>query len=169
MTSTITSRTAVTASRDQTGADPSTPCSALTAHYISDRPRRPQTRARRGASAWSSAEACRALCSGDHDDGIADGNLTACSRASGCGLPGCPYVSDYVRAAGFAVSRPYSPSSVSGRPPSPRPPRARARPAGPRRVVERRRGAAVPSLPIWSVTHSRHATTSSYLKTDSIE
>lgn len=30
-------------------------------------------------------------CSGQHDDGIADGNLTSCSPASGCGLAGCPY------------------------------------------------------------------------------
>ena len=30
-------------------------------------------------------------CSGQHDDGIADGNLTRCSSVSGCGLAGCPY------------------------------------------------------------------------------
>ena len=30
-------------------------------------------------------------CSGQHDDGIADGNLTNCSPASGCALVGCPY------------------------------------------------------------------------------
>ena len=33
----------------------------------------------------------RPRCSGEHDDGIGDGNLTACSPSSGCGLPGCPY------------------------------------------------------------------------------
>jgi hypothetical protein len=33
----------------------------------------------------------RVGCTGQHDDGIADGNLTACSRVSGCGLDGCPY------------------------------------------------------------------------------
>lgn len=31
------------------------------------------------------------LCTGMHDDGVADGNLTACSARSGCGLPGCKY------------------------------------------------------------------------------
>lgn len=31
-------------------------------------------------------------CSGDYDDGIADGNLTRCSSNAGCGLAGCPSV-----------------------------------------------------------------------------
>ena len=30
------------------------------------------------------------VCEGSYDDGIADGNLTACSNREGCGLPGCP-------------------------------------------------------------------------------
>lgn len=30
-------------------------------------------------------------CNGEHDDGIAAGNLTACSDRSGCGRRGCPY------------------------------------------------------------------------------
>ena len=31
-------------------------------------------------------------CTGLHDDGIADGNLTRCSIVSGCGLLDCPYL-----------------------------------------------------------------------------
>lgn len=33
-----------------------------------------------------------AMCDGVYDDGTADGNLTSCSTAEGCGLPGCPHV-----------------------------------------------------------------------------